>query len=133
MGIRRFVLLSLALLAAMCSCAHKRIVLKSPDGASAEYESTADTSIEGLEFVRLADGSTTLRVTKSDQAASTVNRDAIAIAIEILRHVPWAVAAPTATPAAAAPAAAPAQVAAPERRKGIGPDPEPAPEAEAPK
>lgn len=129
MGIRRFVILflALALLAALASCAHKRIVLKSPDGASAEYDSTADTSIEGLEFVRLSDGSTTLRVTKSDQSASTVNRDALALAVEILRHVPWAVAAPPqALPAT------PAPTGAPERRRGIGPDPEPAHETEAP-
>lgn len=114
MGMRRFLTVFLfAALAAMFSCAHKRIVLKSPDGSEATYESTADTSIEGLEFTKLADGSTTLKVTKSDQQAAIVNQAMWSVLAEVLRRVPVA---PGIAPAAAPVAAPPAP-----RSTGLGP------------
>lgn len=110
MGIRRFLTVFLfASLAALCSCAHKRIVLKSADGSEAFYETTADTSIEGLAFTKLADGSTTLTVTKSDQQAAIVNQAMWSVLAEVLRRVPVA---PGVVPVAGPPAL---------RSTGLGP------------
>lgn len=89
MGIRRFItFFLLTFLAAAASCAQKRIVLRSPDGSSAEYTNTTDSGIEGLKFAKKADGSVTLEVTKSDQNASAVNEAMWAFLAELARRIP---------------------------------------------